>query len=70
MGPSRLAARLLFLVTTISSASTTQAACQSDKATDDGDYKITVANVVGGKARVVVLSCARVFCEWPSASLA
>jgi hypothetical protein len=47
VGSSRVAARLLFLVVTVSCISAVQAVGQCHEATDDGDSKIVVAYAGG-----------------------
>jgi hypothetical protein len=47
VGPSRMAARLMFLVPTVSCISVVQAVGQCHKATDDGDFEIVVAHAGG-----------------------
>jgi hypothetical protein len=47
VGSSHVAARLLFLVSTVSCISVVQAASQCHKETGDGDFKIMVAHASG-----------------------
>jgi hypothetical protein len=49
-GSSHVAARLLFLALTMSCVSTIQAAIQCHEVTDDGDFKIVVAQAGGWRS--------------------